>query len=129
MSKDVVDITQFTSKLAECITDYIGDIEDYVVKRADECSKEAQQELEKAGSFKDRGTGGKYYRKGWALKTQKGQHFYRRIVHNRNKPQIVHLLEFGHGGPIKARAYPHVRKIEEKYNAKFIKQLKEDCKR
>lgn len=129
MSKKTVDITELTSEIEKCLSDYIGDIEDSVVKRADECSKEAMQELKIAGEFKDRGTGGKYYRKGWTLRTQKGEHYYRRIVANKNKPSIVHLLEFGHGGIIKAKAYPHVRKIEEKYNAKFIKKLKEDCKR
>lgn len=51
---------------------------------------------------------GKYAR-GWGATVQdKNSHLYVKVVHNKNKAGLTHLLEHGHGGPHPAGAHPHI---------------------
>lgn len=129
-----VDITKLTDKLLQYVNEFNEDVEKSVRKHADELSKEAKDKLVGSTVYKDTKTKyheAGYYRKGWSFKTQQGEHHYRRIVYNRNSPQIVHLLEFGHksnwakSGWVEAKE--HVRPVELEMMQKFIKKVKEDC--
>ena len=48
------------------------------------------------------------------------------VVHNKNKPQIAHLLEYGHakrnGG--KVDSTPHIRPAEAEYTEEFVEAVK-----
>lgn len=71
------------------------------------------------------------YRKGWTSKvTEKlsGKGTYGRTVHNRNRYQLAHLLQHGHGGPRPARAYPHIPSDEET-EAIFIKNMESEMRK
>lgn len=63
------------------------------------------------------------YKKGWGLKTISRKNQFQIMTYNRAKPTLVHLLEFGHGGIIHAKAYPHVRETELKYLGELMNEL------
>lgn len=67
------------------------------------------------------------YQKGWSILNRKDRKGLRRLtVRNKNKAPLVHLLEFGHGGPFPARAYPHVRSTELEYLKKLYEELRRE---
>ena len=65
------------------------------------------------------------YRSGWAYRTVNKKDRFQIKVYNKDNKSLVHLLEFGHGGPIHAKAYPHVRRTELKY----LQLLKDDLEK
>lgn len=54
------------------------------------------------------------YAPGWTSKAEKaGNGKYARTVYQRKKPQLSHLLQNGHGGPMPAASHPHIPSDEE----------------
>lgn len=54
------------------------------------------------------------YALGWTSKAEKaGSGKYARTVYQRKKPQLSHLLQNGHGGPMPAAPHPHIPSDEE----------------
>lgn len=49
------------------------------------------------------------------------------IIHNKNKPQLGHLLEYGHAsnlpGVDRVPAYPHVKPVEDEIAATFTDEV------
>lgn len=70
------------------------------------------------------------YRKGWSSKEMElsGRGVYGRTVHNRSRYQLAHLLQYGHGGPRPARAYPHIPSDEEAEET-FVRNLESEMNR
>lgn len=67
------------------------------------------------------------YQRGWSTLKRKDKNGLRRVtVRNRNKAPLVHLLEFGHGGPFPAKPYPHVRDTELTYQRKLYEKLRRE---
>lgn len=44
-------------------------------------------------------------------------------VHNKAKPSLTHLLEFGHGGPHPAGAHPHIAPAADEAVSDLIRRL------
>lgn len=73
------------------------------------------------------------YLAGWAVKSErKGTHRGYKI-HNKTKPGLTHLLEFGHAiknqyGEYSGASgkYPHVEPAEEKTKEEYMRKLKEE---
>lgn len=76
------------------------------LKRA--VDKTARQTAQAAQEDSPRRSGA--YARGWATRALKASEkgFYGRVVHNRDRYRLTHLLQHGHGGPYPARAYPHI---------------------
>lgn len=54
------------------------------------------------------------YAPGWTSKAEKaGSGKYARTVYQRKKPQLSHLLQNGHGGPMPAAPHTHIPSDEE----------------
>ena len=71
--------------------------------------------------------GKKKYAKGWTCTKAYESNFGIRFrVRNKNKPQITHLLEYGHakvsGGKVEPR--PHIKKAEENAKENLLKAIK-----
>lgn len=79
-------------------------------------------ELQISTAWKDRSSK-KSYRKGFSITKEIVKGNAKLIIHNKNKPQIVHLLEKGHVGRNGKRveARPHMGPIAEKH----LKSLEE----
>lgn len=121
------------------------DVRNYIIsligkyeKQVEEVVKDSTKRLAKGIKPELRGysrKGGHLYRTGkyqagWAYKTISRKDQYQIKTYNRNKPTIVHLLEFGHKAPmVKAKAYPHVRQTELKYLRLLMEELEKGVNR
>lgn len=67
------------------------------------------------------------YAKSWSVKTVKQGLRTERVIHNRKRYRLTHLLEKGHYNRdgSRTRAIPHIKKVEEK----AIKNFKEELER
>lgn len=82
---------------------------------AQEVAKEGRKKLKQTSPQGD-GTNKGHYADGWTVTAVKsGTDKFSFVVHNKKKPGLAHLLEFGHqlrqGG--RAKAFPHIKKVEE----------------
>lgn len=124
MSKKV-SVSNLNKAIADYLDEYREDIEEDVVESSDKLIKEARAEVQ-AKSPKDTGA----YAKGWTIATEKGTNYYKRRIHNKNRYQLTHLLEFGHATRSGSRvpAQPHITPVELKYKNKFIQELERKIK-
>lgn len=121
---------QFYDFMLQNIGKYSKDVQNVIVVETDKLAQPTKQEIQ-SYSIKDKQlyrTG--VYKGGWRISTinKKNIGVYCKKIHQNmatGKPTLVHLLEFGHGGPRPARAYPHVQPTEAKYCEKLFKNIKE----
>ena len=118
---------ELQKSIAEYLENYAENIGEEVEKTSNEIGKEARDELQQTSPKRT----GKYA-KGWTIKKDKKNKTYFSVkIHNKTDYQLTHLLEFGHatrnGG--RAKAIPHIRPVEDKYKAKFEKEIKERIRR
>lgn len=104
------------SEIARSISTEVQEIEESVNYAAKVCAYELRDNI-KADSPTDSGD----YKKGWRVTKLK----YSYVVHNKNKPELTHLLENGHCIKIKGKilgrtkAIPHIKKNEDCTVEKF----------
>lgn len=117
-----------SKEIMNYLENYVEDIEEGVQETSDELSKEAVKELKKTSPRRVGKTREKPYWKGWSKKKDtKYKKRYVIKIFNKTNYQLTHLLEFGHhkrDGTGWVEAQPHIRKIEEKYNKLYEKQIK-----
>lgn len=118
------------NNLAKSITTqlekYSQEVANNLKKDTEEVAKECAEEL-KNTSPKSQKAGGKSYAKGWSYKkAYESNSSVRYRVFNKNKPQITHLLEYGHaktnGGRVEAK--PHIKQAEQRAKENLIKKLR-----
>lgn len=67
------------------------------------------------------------YRKNWRVKEENNGGFaIADTVYQQKKPSLTHLLQWGHGGPVRAKGYPHIVPDEETaklFAAKLMKEM------
>lgn len=130
MSKKVK-VESLEQELNTFLKSYKKAVDEDVVQVTDKVTKEAINEL-KTTSPRRKGTKTNPYWRGWASKLKKrSSNNYTKVIWNKTNYQLTHLLEFGHvtrnGG--RAKAIPHIRPVEEKYNAEFVDLLKQRIRR
>ncbi len=120
-----ISIDELAGEITLAVQQYTEDVSKGIEKEIDTTAKDIVKEL-KTTSPKDTGE----YAKGWASKKQTSDGVYRRVVHNKNKPGLVHLLEFGHakvnGGRVDGR--PHLRPAYDRHAGKLEKAIKDIIK-
>lgn len=118
-----------------------GNLADVIMKELREYDKLANEELEeiakevadegkkKLKATSPRGSGSRkgHYADAWRVKAVKtGNKKFAIRIYNKTKPGLTHLLEKGHqlqqGG--RARAYPHIKKVEEWCNEEYERRVK-----
>ncbi len=116
-----------SKEIMNYLENYVEDIEEGVQEASDELSKEAVKELKKISPRRVGKTRKNPYWKGWSRKKDtKYKKRYVIKIFNKTNYQLTHLLEFGHatknGG--RTKAIPHIKKVEEKYNKLYEKEIK-----
>ena len=96
--------------ITEILNEYSTDIQEAITEEAQSVAKQGISTL-KATSPKKTGS----YRKGWRVKTTKGQGFVECIIHNATDYQWTHLLEKPHLLRNGARSTPqvHIAPVEQ----------------
>lgn len=117
-----------SKEIMNYLENYVEDIEDDVKEKTDKLTKEAVKELKQTSPRRRGKTRKKPYWKGWTKrKNTKSKRRYIVDIYNKTNYQLTHLLENGHatknGGRTKAQ--PHIKKVEEKYNKLYEKEIKE----
>lgn len=113
---DLVQIDDLSSEIMKQLQQYTEEVKEKVELAKDEAGKEAVKTL-KQTSPKLTGS----YARGWRLKKTTFGH----IVHNATDYQLTHLLEYGHVNRdgSRTKAYPHIRKVEEKVIDEFTTKV------
>lgn len=130
MSKKVK-VESLEQELNTFLKSYKKAVDEDVVQVTDKVTKAAINEL-KTTSPRRKGSKTNPYWRGWASKLKKrSSNNYTKVIWNKTNYQLTHLLEFGHvtrnGG--RAKAIPHIRPVEEKYNVEFVEQLRQRIRR
>lgn len=104
----------------------LKDFEKEVQDTMDETFKKiADEAAEKLKQTPPRGKSRKHYADGWAVKESSTGY----VVYNKDKPQLTHLLEFGHpkrGGKGRVAGIPHIKPVEDWIIDSVESRLKRD---
>ena len=121
-----ISISDLNDSIFKVLSEYKENIDEEVKETANKIAKEAKEDLISNSPRSKKERGQKYY-KGWAIKkkiNKKGK--YVLAIWNKTNYRLTHLLEFGHNSKNgeKAKAVPHIRKVEEKMSKEFEEELK-----
>ncbi len=121
-SSTTISPDQLESALETILEDFTDDAEKDIERAVRRVGKETAAELKRTSP---RRNGSEvHYADGWRSTVERdGYGGTVAHVHNTTKPSLTHLLEFGHGGPAPARAYPHIEPAYEKGKAKLEQEL------
>ena len=115
-----------TIEIENALKEYTEEVEEAVAQIIEEDVKEAVKELKDVSPKK---TG--EYAKGWTSKKEMTDGGIKMTIYNKTKPQLTHLLEFGHakrgGGRVAAR--PHIAPVEEKLIDQVTRDIEEAIRR
>lgn len=118
---EFVGVEGLAKAITSAVQAYTEDVATAIKEEIDDTTKSIVTELKEI-SPKDTGE----YAKGWAsTKSTKGGE-YKQTVHNKKKPWLVHILEFGHakvgGGRVDGR--PHLQPTYDKHATAFESKVK-----
>lgn len=116
-------------EIAKEIEKYTEDVQQAIEKETRSTARKIKRELTKTSPRSDQS--GEHYADGWSYSTSKKYGKIVITVYNKLKPQLTHLLEFGHakaGGKGRVPAYPHIGPVEKKYIPQYEKRINEILK-
>lgn len=123
MSK--VNVKGISKEFAKILSEYKEEVEEGISIAGDKVAKKTVSNLKK-NSPKRKKSGGEYA-KGWRITIIKGK----RIIHNKTKYQLTHLLENGHakvnGGRVPGK--PHIKPAEEQAIKEYVSEVEKVIKR
>lgn len=127
MSGVSINAGELSLEISKALEQYTKEVSEAIEVEKEKTAKAIVEDLKQSTAWTDRTKGAKGYRKGFAVKKEgeKGNQTF--IIHNKNKPQIAHLLELGHakrgGGRVDAR--PHWRPIGDKHIKAYEKRIEQ----
>lgn len=118
----------FGAELVKAVTEYTKDVESAIEEEINDTADNVLKEIKSSKSWNDR-TG--RYRKGFKKKRVKSRGEIRNTIYNNEKPQAVHLLEFGHvlKDGKRAQARPHMKPAYDKHVPEMEKRIEEIIKK
>lgn len=120
MAKNV-SIDQLAAEITKAVREYTEDVSEAIERKVDEVAEEVLQEVKQTAPKRT----GKY-RRGFVKTNRDAPGRTRRIVWNKKRYMIVHLLEFGHAkrGGGRVPAYPHLRPAYDRHAADLPEEIK-----
>lgn len=126
IANSVINIEQLNEEIRQALKQYGQEVVNVLENTAQRVGKKAVADL-KENSPKATGS----YRKSWRLKEQPAKvagepKSY--VVHNKDRYQLTHLLEYGHvsrNGTSRVKAYPHIAKTEQMVIEDYYNMAKE----
>jgi len=118
-------IDQLAGEITLAVREYTEDVSAAIEKEVEATAKIVQEDI-KAGSPVRTGE----YKKGWSRKKKSSGGQVEYTIHNKNKPSIAHLLEFGHAkvGGGRVAAIPHMRPAYDKHVPQMEKRIEKIIK-
>ena len=120
-----VPIDRLAAEITKAVQEYTEDVTEAIERKVDEVADQVLKEVKRTAPKRT----GKY-RRGFVKTNRDAPGRTRRIVWNKKRYMIVHLLEFGHakrgGGRVAAR--PHLRPAYDKYVPKLIEEIRKIIK-
>lgn len=114
-----------TVELSRLLEEYTEEVTIAIEEEIDKTAKLVLDEIKRTSPVKT----GKY-KKGWKIKKEDRKGEVVRIIYNKDKGSIVHLLELGHakrgGGRVSAKS--HMRPAYDKYVPQMEKSIEEIIK-
>lgn len=108
------------------LDEYGTEANEAITAASKEVARDVVKDLKKGGSY----NGGADFNKGWTSTTELSRLGTSTVVHNKTKPGLAHLLEFGHakrnGGRTKAFNFiaPVEATVGERFEAAFEKAMR-----
>lgn len=121
MSKLIISVDDLGKEIANTVAAYTKDVSQAIEVEVDRTAKEVRDEIENTAPER---TG--EYAKGFSVKKDNSLGKSNRIIYNRKKPGLVHLLELGHvkrGGKGRVAAKPHLQTSYDKIVPKMEKNI------
>lgn len=120
MGRKFIKAEEMGVEISNLISDYTKEVGEAIEKEVDSTAKEMLKEI-KATAPKKTGK----YAKGFKIKKENIGGSTTRIIYNKDKPGLVHLLELGHGkrGGGRVSARPHLRPAYDKYAPKMEREI------
>lgn len=123
MSK--INIKGISKEFTKILSEYKEEVEEGISIAGDKVAKKTVSNLRKNSPKREKNGGA--YAKGWRITTIKGK----RIIHNKTKYQLTHLLENGHakvnGGRVPGT--PHIKPAEEQAIKEYVNEVEKVIKR
>jgi len=120
-----VTVDALAVELTQIVASYTEDVARAIEKEVEDAAKAVQAEI-KANSPVKTGV----YKKGWSRREKSRPGVVRYTVHNRNKPSLTHLLEYGHakvnGGRVEGR--PHIEPAYDKHVPAMERRIRQIIK-
>jgi len=119
-------ISDLTIEIEKALQEYTEEVEEAIAQIIEEDVEAAVKELREVSPKK---TG--EYARGWAAQKEMSAGTIKMTIYNKNKPQLTHLLEFGHAkrGGGRVSAIPHIAPVEEKLIDQVTRDIEEAIKR
>lgn len=118
-----IDPAELEQELTAILTEFKAGVDKNSERAVRKVGKETAEELKTTSPR--RNTSEVHYADGWKSRVEKdGYGGTVSRVYNTTKPSLTHLLEFGHGGPAPAKAYPHINPAYQKGAARLEVELK-----
>lgn len=121
------EIEGFSVTLEKILKDYKQEVAESIEKAYADKAGELVKEIKRT-SPRDTGA----YAKGWTKKKQKFADGVSYLVYNKEKPQITHLLEYGHakaGGLGRVEGIPHIGPARDKIEAELKAEIEDIIRR
>jgi hypothetical protein len=119
-STDVISVDELAGAIVASVEEYTHDVEEAIPAALDEAARETVRDLRARSPRK-----GGDYAKGWTIKKLKSPGGESRVIYNRTRYMLTHLLELGHakvsGGRVSA--IPHIAPVAEAHGAKLSANL------
>lgn len=111
--------------IKDILNEYSSDIQEAIIAEAEKVSKKGRDELKNTSPKRT----GKY-RKGWRVKTEKGNGFVECIIHNSTNYQLTHLLEHSHLTRNGRKTTPkvHIKPVEQACIKEYEKSVEKIIK-
>ena len=118
-----IDSSELEQELTTIFTEFKAGVDKNSERAVRKVGKETAEELKTTSPRRTHNE--KHYADGWKSRVEKdGYGGTTSRVYNTTKPSLTHLLEFGHGGPAPAKAYPHINPAYQKGAARLEVELK-----
>ena len=123
---DSIETDELDKAIEETLKQQFSEIKTSIVKTTNKVGRKTKEKIIAKSPIKSG-----YYFKGWQMKKLNKEDDslgrYEVVVHNAKSPQLVHLLELGHGGghggTQRFKAYPHVRPAEEEAAKEYYEEI------